>query len=125
MNESYGKSKERNVKFEKELAYYEDQLQDYRTKISDSLKELDEIKVSVGSLKIEREEYKGNLGKMNTLKKKLQEEILKHQVILQRYQKMREKLKLEQAAGKTYDEIAPKGKSGLLKETKNPQIYKV
>jgi len=125
MNESYGKSKERNVKFEKELAYYEDQLQDYRTKISDSLKELDEIKVSVGSLKIEREEYKGNLGKMNTLKKKLQEEILKHQVILQRYQKMREKLKLEQAAGKTYDEIAPKGKSGLLKETKNPQIYKI
>jgi len=125
MNESYGKSKERNSKFEKELVYYEDQLQGYRTKITDSLKELDEIKTSIGSLKIDREEYKGNLDKLNTLKKKLQEEIFKHQVVLQRYQKMREKLKLEQATGKTFDEIPPKGKSGQLKEMKNPQIYKI
>jgi chromosome segregation ATPase len=125
MNESYGKSKERNSKFEKELGYYEEQLQGHRAKISDSLKELDEIKVSIGNLKIEREEYKGNVTKLNTLKKKLQEEISKHQVILQRYQKMREKLKLEQSTGKTFDEIPPKGKSGQLKEMKNPQIYKI
>jgi chromosome segregation ATPase len=125
MNESYGKSKERNSKFEKELVYYEDQLQGYRTKISDSLKELDEIKTSIGSLKIDREEYKGNLDKLSTLKKKLQEEIFKHQVVLQRYQKMREKLKLEQTTGKTFDEIPPKGKSGQLKEMKSPQIYNI
>ena len=125
LNESYGKSKERNSKFEKELVYYEEQLQGYRTKISDSFKELDEIKTSIGSLKIEREEFKGNVERLAVLKKKLQEEILKHQVILQRYQKMREKLKLEQATGKTFDEIPPKGKTGQLKEMKNPQIYKI
>ncbi len=125
MNDSYGKSKERNTKFEKELSYYEEQLQSYRTKISDSLKELDEINIAVGSLKIEREDYKGNIEKLSTLKKKLQEEILKHQVILQRYQKMREKLKLEQATGKTFDDFPPKGKSGQLKEMKSPQIYKI
>ena len=125
MNESFGKSKERNLKFEKELVYYEEQLNDYRSKIADSLKELDEVKVSIGSLRIEREEYKGNVQKLNTLKKKLQEEILKHQVILQRYQKMREKLKLEQATGKTFDEIPPKGKGSQSKEMKNTHIYKL
>lgn len=125
MNESFGKSKERNSKFEKELVYYEEQLHGYRSKISDSLKELDEIKVAIGGLKIEREEYKGNVEKFSSIKKKLQEEILKHQVILQRYQKMREKLKLEQATGKTFDEIPPKGKSGQLKEMKNTHIYKL
>jgi chromosome segregation ATPase len=125
MNESYERAKGRNSKFENELSYYEDQIQGYRTRIADSLKELDDIKAAVGSLKIEREEYRGNISRLSVLKKKLHEEIIKHQIILQRYQKMREKLKIEQTTGKSFEDIPPKGKSGQPKEVKNPQIYKI
>ena len=125
MNESYERAKGRNSKFENELSYYEDQIQGYRTRIADSLKELDDIKAAVGSMKIEREEYRGNISRLSVLKKKLHEEIIKHQIILQRYQKMREKLKIEQTTGKSFEDIPPKGKSGQPKEVKNPQIYKI
>jgi chromosome segregation ATPase len=125
MNESFGKSKDRNVKFENEMNYYEEQIQAYRSDISDSLKELDEVRASIGNLKIEREEYKGQVTRLNTLKKKLQEEISKHQMILQRYQKLREKLKIEEAGGKSFDDIPPKGKVGQPRELKNPQVFRI
>jgi chromosome segregation ATPase len=125
MNESYESAKGRNSKFENELSYYENQIQEYRTRIADSLNELDNLKASIGSLKIEQEEYRGNISRLSSLKKKLHEEITKHQTILQRYQKIREKFKIEQTAGKSFDEIAPKGKSGYTKETKNLSVYKV
>lgn len=113
MNDSYEHSRERNSKFEIELNYYEDQIQGYRTRIADSLKELDELKTSVGSLKIEQEEYRNNISRLTSFKKKLHEEILKHQTILQRYQKVREKLKIEQTTGKSFEDIAPKGKNAF------------
>jgi chromosome segregation ATPase len=113
MNDSYEHSRERNSKFEIELNYYEDQIQGYRTRIADSLKELDELKTSVGSLKIEQEEYRNNISRLTSFKKKLHEEILKHQTILQRYQKVREKLKIEQSTGKSFEDIAPKGKNAF------------
>jgi archaellum component FlaC len=124
MNESFERTKERNTKFENELGYYEDQIQIYRTRIADSLKELNDIKTAVGSLKIEQEEYRSNISRLSTLKKKLHEELTKHQTILQRYQKMREKLQIEQTTGKSFEEIPPKGKIGQLKEVKNPLVYK-
>jgi len=125
MNESFERTKGRNSKFENELSYYEDQIQVYRTKISDSLKELNDIKTSVGSLKIEQEEYKSNISRLSALKKKLHEELTKHQTILQRYQKMREKLQIEQTTGKSFEDAPPKGKIGQPKEVKNPLIYKI
>ena len=39
----------------------------------------------------------GNIVKLASMKKKLQEEIAKSQRVLQRYQKIREKLKIEQS----------------------------
>jgi chromosome segregation ATPase len=125
MNESFERTKGRNSKFENELNYYEDQIQVYRTRIADSLKELDDIKSAVGSLKIEQEEYRSNISRLSALKKKLHEELTKHQTILQRYQKMREKLKIEQTTGKSFEDLPPKGKIGQSKEVKNPQIYKI
>ena len=124
MNDNYERAKGRNSKFENELSYYEDKIQEYRTRISDSLKELDDIKAAVGTLKIEREEYKSNINKLSSLKKKLHEEITKHQSILQRYQKMREKLKLDQTTGRSFEDIPAKGKSIQPKELINSQIYK-
>ena len=125
MNESFERTKGRNSKFENELGYYEDQIQVYRTKIADSLKELNDIKTAVGSLKIEQEEYRSNISRLSALKKKLHEELTKHQTILQRYQKMREKLQIEQTSGKSFEDIPPKGKIGQPKEVKNPLIYKL
>jgi chromosome segregation ATPase len=124
MNESFERTKGRNSKFENELGYYEDQIQVYRTKIADSLKELNDIKASVGSLKIEQEEYRSNISRLSTLKKKLHEELTKHQTILQRYQKMREKLQIEQTTGKSFEDVPPKGKVGQPKEVKNLLFYK-
>ena len=118
MNESYERTKGRNSKFENELNYYEDQIQVYRTRIADSLKELDDIKAAVGSLKIEQEEYRSNISRLSALKKKLHEELTKHQTILQRYQKMREKLKIEQTTGKSFEDVPPRGKIGQPKELK-------
>jgi chromosome segregation ATPase len=125
MNESFERTKGRNSKFENELGYYEDQIQIYRTKIADSLKELNDIKASVGSLKIEQEEYRSNISRLSTLKKKLHEELTKHQTILQRYQKMREKLQIEQTTGKSFEDVPPKGKVGQPKEVKNLLFYKL
>src|ERR1039457_2398085 len=125
MNESFERTNGRNSKFENELGYYENQIQVYRTKIADSLKELNDIKASVGSLKIEQEEYRSNISRLSALKKKLHEELTKHQTILQRYQKMREKLQIEQTTGKSFEDVPPKGKIGQPKEVKNPQIYKI
>ena len=124
MNESFERTKGRNIKFENELSYYEDQIQAYRTKIADSLKELNDIKSTVGSLKIEQEEYRSNINRLSALKKKLHEELTKHQTILQRYQKIREKLQIEQSIGKSFEDIPPKGKFGQPKEVKNPLVYK-
>lgn len=125
MNESFERTKGRNSKFENELGYYEDQIQVYRIKIADSLKELNDIKTAVGSLKIEQEEYRSNISRLSALKKKLHEELTKHQTILQRYQKMREKLQIEQTSGKSFEDVPPKGKIGQPKEVKNPLIYKL
>ena len=125
MNESFERTKGRNSKFENELSYYEDQIQVYRTKIADALKELNDIKAAVGSLKIEREEYRSTINRLSALKKKLHEELTKHQTILQRYQKMREKLQIDQTTGKSFEEIPPKGKIGQPKEVKNPLVYKL
>jgi chromosome segregation ATPase len=125
MNESFERTKGRNAKYESELGYYEDQIQGYRTKIADSLKELNDIKAAVGSLKIEREEYRSNISRLSALKKKLHEELTKHQNILQRYQKIREKLQIDQTTGKSFEDIPPKGKIGQPKEVKNPLNYKL
>jgi chromosome segregation ATPase len=125
MNESFERTKGRNSKYESELSYYEDQIQGYRTKIADSLNELNDIKEAVGSLKIEHEEYKSNIARLSALKKKLHEELTKHQTILQRYQKIREKLQIEQTTGKSFEDMPPKGKIGQPKEVKNPLNYKL
>lgn len=51
MNESYASTMGRNSKFENEISYYEDQIQGYRTRITDSIKELDELRENIGRLK--------------------------------------------------------------------------
>lgn len=70
--------------------------------------------------------------KLASMKKKLQEEIAKNQKVLQRYQKIREKLKIEQSILKNRQEsLAKKSSNSDLSEEKqnnendNKKIYKL
>src|SRR5690606_7498702 len=77
MIESFNKSRERKTKVTAEVREQEEQLQAFREKISDSLREMEQVESSVNSLKIEYEEYRGQVAKFKTMKRKLQDEILK------------------------------------------------
>ena len=97
MIDGYSKGKDRRNKLEKEVKEYEEQLTDYRSRIDESINRLEDVQSSLTSAKIEFEELKGNAAKMLALKKRLQEQINKHQSALGRYQKLREKIKSELA----------------------------
>ncbi len=59
--------------------------------------ELVELQSAISMIKVEHEEHRGSIVKLASMKKRLQEEIAKSQRVLQRYQKIREKLKIEQS----------------------------
>jgi hypothetical protein len=72
------------------------------------------------------EEQRGQVSKLKMLKKKLQDEITKHQAILQRYQKIREKLRYETPSpgiGDTDERTAP-AKGLREKAQADPRIFK-
>lgn len=132
-NDSFYKTESRKLKLNDELNEYEEKLQSHRTKINESTQELVELQASLGSIKVEQEEHKGNISKLVALKKRLHEEILKQQAMLQKFQKIREKLKIEQALTKNKQvggpymgsdaEAAPKNAGDVAQ--KNAQIYKL
>jgi hypothetical protein len=62
------------------------------------MNELVELQESLGRIKIEHEEHRSDISKLVSMKKKMQEEIDKNQVLLEKYTKIKEKLKAEQDA---------------------------
>jgi chromosome segregation ATPase len=122
MNQNYSKLRERNTGFQKEFKHYEDEFDLVRARISESMKELDEIQNAISTLKLEQEQHKGSISKLMSSKRRIQDEISKHQSILQRYQRIREKLTSEQSLSKyrsdpdTSEKIEPES---------NAQIYKI
>jgi chromosome segregation ATPase len=109
MNQKFVEAKEKRSKVEKEVKVYEEKVDDINNKISESMDELVELQSAISMIKVEHEEHRGNILKLASMKKKLQEEIVKSQRVLQRYQKIREKLKIEQSILKNrQDSIARK-----------------
>src|SRR5574338_169198 len=109
MNQKFIEAKEKRVKVEKETKANEEKVEDLNQKISESMDELVELQTAISMIKVEHEEHRGNIKKLASMKKKLQEEIVKSQRVLQRYQKIREKLKIEQSILKSrQDTIAGK-----------------
>jgi chromosome segregation ATPase len=109
MNQKFVEAKEKRSKVEKEVREYEEKTDDLSHKISESMDELVELQTAISMIKVEHEEHRGNIVKLASMKKKLQEEIAKSQRVLQRYQKIREKLKIEQSILKNrQDSIARK-----------------
>ena len=97
MNQKFVEAKEKRSNIEKEVRGYEEKADELNHKISESMDELVELQSAISMIKVEHEEHRGNIVKLASMKKKLQEEIAKSQRVLQRYQKIREKLKIEQS----------------------------
>jgi chromosome segregation ATPase len=109
MNQKFIEAKEKRSKIDKEVKGSEDKIEELNHKISDSMDELVELQSAISMIKVEHEEHRGSIMKLASMKKKLQEEIAKSQRVLQRYQKIREKLKIEQSILKNrQDSIARK-----------------
>lgn len=96
MNSKYVDTRERRYKIDKDIKEHEDRLNEINQKVSDAMTELVELQNSISAIKIEHEDHRGQIIKLASLKKKLHDEIVKNQRALQRYQKIREKIKLEQ-----------------------------
>ncbi len=119
------KGSEKRVMLEKEIKEYEHRLTDLNYKIKESMNELVGLQESLGRIKIEHEEHRSDISKLVSMKKKMQEEVNKNQVLLEKYTKIKEKLKAEQEAikkrrGHTTDrEFAPARNSENLQHEKD------
>jgi len=59
------------------------------------MNELLGLQTSISNVKVEHEEHRSGIAKLAAMKKRLQDEIAKHQSVLQKYQQLNEKLKFE------------------------------
>jgi chromosome segregation ATPase len=131
-SDSFSKAGARKLKLDDELREYEEKVITYREKINSSMKELAQLQASIGSIKVEHEEHKGTISKLVSMKKRLHEEILKQQAALQKFQKVREKMKIEQTISKNSQSAGPymgdksaPSKGSIGPEQKNAHIYKL
>jgi chromosome segregation ATPase len=131
MVSGYNKSEERRKRLIEEIGEYESQLQQIKEKTADAMNEFEELQNSVTGIKQEQELHKGEISKLVSIKKKLQEEIAKHQILLQRFQKIRDRLKIDQVVTKNKQVAGPYpgSSSGVITrnpdEKSNPPIYKI
>ena len=100
MNNKLRKSTDSEIKLNSEIKEYENRLTELNTSIKESINELVELKTSLANIKLEHEEHQTGITKLVSMKKKLQQEISKHQAVVGKYQKIREKIRFEQAMKK-------------------------
>lgn len=119
MSDRFEKTRSKKHEIDEELAEYEDRLHLTRERISESVKELSDLQTSIGQIKLEHEEQRGYITKLVAKKTKLLEEISRGQVLLQKYDQIKEKVKIEKAAasGKKEGGIFPAEE--YLNELKN------
>ena len=97
LNNKLKKSTDNEVKLNSEIKEYENRLTELNTSIKESMTELVDLQTSLTNTKLEHEEHRTGIMKFVSMKKKLQNEISKHQVVLEKYKKISEKIKFEQA----------------------------
>jgi len=90
------KGEEKRAVLESEIKEYEHRLTELNYKIKESMNELVELQESLGRIKIEHEQHRSDISKLVPMKKKMQEEVDKNQSLLEKYTKIKEKLKAEQ-----------------------------
>ncbi|MGD8307253.1 MAG: hypothetical protein PVF17_11410, partial [Ignavibacteria bacterium] len=97
MSNRIKRNSENEIKINGEIKEFEDRLTELNVSIKESTNELIELQTSLSNIKIEHEEHRSGITKLVSMKKKLLAEISKHQTVLQKYQKVNEKIKFEQA----------------------------
>lgn len=132
INSKYIETREKRFRIEKDIKGYEDRLFELNLKINESMNELVEIQSSISTIKIEHENHRGQVIKLSTMKKRLNEEVSKNRKLLQRYQKIREKLKIETSLGESKsdqnalnDATGEAGDFPEIEISKNSNIYKI
>ena len=130
-NNKLRKSTDSEIKLNSEIKEYENRLTELNTSIKESINELVELKTSLANIKLEHEEHQTGITKLVSMKKKLQQEISKHQAVVKKYQKISEKIRFEQAMKKKETtskiEETTSGEDVNIGKAKNPgdQFLKV
>ena len=88
-------SKKRPV-LKDEKREYGDRLNELNKNIRESANELSNLRSSINKIKEEHEEHRQDINKLVSMKKRLEEEISKYKVRIDKYEKIKEQIKLEQ-----------------------------
>lgn len=95
-DERLKKSREKREKLDNEIREYEIRLKELNDDIKDSMNELVDLQNAVGKIKVEHEEHRLEINKLASLRNKLFDEINKSRVILDKYKRIRERIRGEQ-----------------------------
>ena len=87
---------ERKKVLEGEITEYESRLSELNNNIKDAMNELVDLKSAIGKIKLEHEEHRLSIAKYASIKRKLDEEIIKNKTLLSKYRQIRERIKIEQ-----------------------------
>ena len=104
MNNRLKKNSDSTVKLNNEIKQFENRLNELNNSIKESMNELVELRTTLSETKIEHEGHRGEIAKLVGMKNKLVSDISKHQSVLEKYKKISEKLKFQQAINQQPDE---------------------
>jgi chromosome segregation ATPase len=130
-DERLQKSREKREKLDGEIREYEIRLKDLNNDIKDSMNELVDLQSAVGKIKVEHEEHRLEINKLASLRNKLFDEINKSRVILDKYKKIRERIRGEQESiikrkeEKLTKELKPKFTTPSNANTDLPDLTKI
>ena len=110
------KSTERREKLDGETKEYEIRLGELNNDIKDSMNELVNLQDAIGKIKVEHEEHRLEINKLASLKNKLYDEINKSRIILDKYKKIKERIRIER------DSILKQREEKLKKDFKSHAI---
>jgi chromosome segregation ATPase len=81
---------------EKELIENKKRLNDLNQNIRNSTNELEDLRNSVDKIKVEHEEHRLAINKLAALKKKMEDDVSKYQIVIDKYSKFKEMIRQEQ-----------------------------
>lgn len=94
-NERYKRNIEKKSRLENEIKEYEGRLNEINENIKTSMNELVELQTSIGQIKLEHEEHRLNINRLASMKKRLDNEIKNNQSLLEKYKKIKDRIKKE------------------------------
>jgi chromosome segregation ATPase len=108
-------SKEKRGTLDDEIREYETRLKELNINIKDSMNELVDLQTAIGNIKVEHEEHRLEINKLVSFKNKLLDEINKNKVIVDKYRKIKDRIRHEQ------ETIKKRREERIIKDL-NPQL---